>query len=278
MKLINSKMKIDFKNINKTKIVCTIGPSCANYETLKQMALAGMNVARVNMSHGDFGFYTKIAKIIRQINTESNSDLAVGLMTDTKGPEIRIGKLNKPLNVKQGHLITIKTKSFTAPTRSNTFTVYDSTKKYNMAKDLKPGHLVLVDDGKLQLKVLKVDVNKGIVETKALNSHVIVSNKRINLPNSKYSLPFLSNQDKISLINSIKLNADYIALSFVNCANDIKAVRKVLGANGKHIQLIAKIETQQALDNLASIIKEADGIMVARGDLALETPFYNIPT
>lgn len=277
MKLTNSKMKIDFKNINKTKIVCTIGPSCANYKTLKQMALAGMNVARVNMSHGDYSFYAKIANMIRQINNESNGDLNVAIMTDTKGPEIRVGKLSRPLNIKQGSLVTIKTKSFNTPTRSNTFYVYDSTKKYNMAKDLKAGNLVLVDDGKLHLKVLKVNVNKGLIETKALNSHVVLTNKRINLPNSHYSLPFLSKQDKISLINSIKLKADYIALSFVNSAKDIKDVRRILGTAGRKIQLIAKIETQQALNNIKVIIKEADGIMIARGDLALETPFYNIP-
>lgn len=270
-------MKIDYKNINKTKIVCTIGPSCANYQSLKEMANAGMNVARINMSHGDFGFYKKIADTIKKINNESNGDLNVAIMTDTKGPEIRVGKLNKPLNVKQGSLITIKTKSFVTPVRTNTFYVYDSTKKYNMAKDLKIGNLVLVDDGKLQLKVLKVDIKNGVVETRALNSHTIVPNKRINLPNSHYTLPFLSNQDKISLINSIKLNADYIALSFVNSVKDIKDVRKILGNAGKKIQLIAKIETQQALDNIEAIINEADGIMVARGDLALETPFYNIP-
>lgn len=270
-------MKIDFKNINKTKIVCTIGPSCANYKTLKQMAQSGMSIARVNMSHGDYSFYKMIASLVKQINHESNGDLNVGLMTDTKGPEIRVGKLTRPLNVKNGSLITIKTKSFVAPTKSNTFYVYDSTKKYNMAKDVKVGDLILVDDGKLQLKTLKVNINAGIIEARALNAHTIIANKRINLPNSNYSMPFLSKQDKISLINSIKLNADYIALSFVNTAKDIKDVRKVLGAKGKNIQLIAKIETQQALDNIISIIKEADGIMIARGDLALETPFYDIP-
>lgn len=270
-------MKIDFKNINKTKIVCTIGPSCANYETLKQMALAGMNVARINMSHGDSRFYDKIANMIRKINRESNGDLNIGIMTDTKGPEIRVGKLNRPLNVRQGSLITIKTKSFNTPTTSNTFYVYDSTKKYNMAKDVKPGHLILVDDGKLHLKVLRVNINRGLIETKALNTHVIVSNKRINLPNSHYSLPFLSKQDKYSLLDSVKMGADYIALSFVNSAKDIKDVKKVLGRAAQRIQLIAKIETQQALNNIKEIISEANGIMVARGDLALETPFYNIP-
>lgn len=268
-------MKIDYKNLNKTKIIATIGLASCNPKILKQLALEGMNIARVNMSHGDYSFYEKITKTVRQINKESDGDLNVAVMTDTKGPEIRVGKLSKPLVIKQGSLITIKTKDFKTPTKSNTFYVYDSTMKYNMAKDVKPNNLILVDDGKLQLTVLKVNVAKGIIETKALNNHTLIANKRINLPNSDYTLPFLSNKDRQDLKASGKLNVDYIALSFVNTAKDINDARRIV--NNKHVQLIAKIETGQALKNIKEIIAASDGIMIARGDLALETPFYNIP-
>jgi len=257
--------------MNKTKIVCTIGPSSSELKTLKAMADAGMSIARINMSHGDVAFYKKIIANVRKLK-------GVQVMTDTKGPEIRIGTLKEPLTIKANSIVTIKTKSFDTPKEPNTFYVYDSTKQYNMAKDLKVGNKILVDDGKLQLITKSVDVNKGIITAKASNTHTVVTNKRINLPDSEYTMPFLSEQDKISIINSIKLGADSIALSFVNTAKDIKDVRAILKANkGSKIKLIAKIETQQALDNIKAIIKEADGVMVARGDLGLETPYYDIP-
>lgn len=254
---------------NKTKIVCTIGPSSNDFKTLSQMAEAGMDIARINMSHGDIAFYKKIVQNIRKIHSKK-----ILIMTDTKGPEIRIGDLKKPLDIKKNSLITINTNNFKCPKMPNTFYVYDSTKKYNMAKDLKKGNKIFVDDGKLTLITKTVDVKNGIIKAQALNDHIVISNKRINLPDSKYTMPFLSEKDKESLINSIKLKADCIALSFVNDSSNVKDVRNILNKNGgKEIKLISKIETQQALDNIKDIIKVSDGIMIARGDLALETPF-----
>lgn len=258
---------------NKTKIVCTIGPSSCDKKTLQAMANAGMDIARINMSHGDFSFYEKVVNNIRSIK-----NVKVQIMTDTKGPEIRIGQLPKPLAIKQGSTVTIKTKDFHVIKKPNSFYVYDSTYSYNMAKDLKVGKRILVDDGKLLLIVINVDAKKGLIQAKAQNSHIILTNKRINLPDSHYTMPFLSQKDKQSIIDSIKLRANSIALSFVNCAKDVNDVRKILlTKNAKQIKLISKIETQQALDNIKDIIKVSDGIMVARGDLALETPFWNIP-
>ena len=232
-----------------------------------------MSCARFNMSHGDFSFYRKVAQNVRKIKNHK-----VSLMADTKGPEIRVYELKKPLLIKNGSVVTILTKSLKVMNKANTFCVYDSTKKYNMAKDLKKGNRIAVDDGKLYLKTISVDVNKGVVKAKALNTHTIMSNKRINLPDSSYSLPFLSKRDINDLKNSAKLGVQYVALSFVCNAKNIKDARKVLvKAGGRKIKIFAKIETQAALNNLASIIKEADGIMIARGDLALETPYYNVP-
>ena len=258
---------------NRTKIICTIGPSSCDKKTLQAMADAGMDIARINMSHGDVSFYKKVVNNIRNIK-----NINVQIMTDTKGPEIRIGQLSSALAIKQGSIITIKTKDFHLPKTSNTFFVYDSTYSYNMAKDLKVNNRILVDDGKLHLVVTFVDVKKGIIKAKAQNNHTIVANKRINLPDSCYTMPFLSQKDKQSIIDSIKLKVNSIALSFVNTAKDVNDVRKILLANhAKQIKLISKIETQQALDNINEIIKVSDGIMIARGDLALETPFWNIP-
>lgn len=258
---------------SKAKIICTIGPSCISPDILTKMAHEGMECARVNMSHGDFSFYSKVANNLKKIKGHK-----VAFMTDTKGPEIRVCTLKKPLLIKTGSIVTILTKTFKTPNKPNTFCVYDSTKQYNMAKDLKKGNRIAVDDGKLYLITISSNVANGVIKAKALNTHTLTTNKRINLPDSSYSMPFLSKQDIQDLKGSVKLHAKYIALSFVCSAKDIKEARKVVvKAGGKNIKLFAKIETQHALTNLASIIKEADGIMIARGDLALETPYYNVP-
>lgn len=259
--------------MSKTKIMCTIGPSSVDPKILQQMADAGMRCARINLSHGDFSFYSKIAKNVKKIAGHS-----VTLITDTKGPEIRVCELKKPLAIKSGANVTILTKTFTTPNKPNTFCVYDSTKKYNMAKDLKKGNRIAVDDGKLYLKTISVDVNKGVIKAKALNNHTLVTNKRINLPDSSYSMPFLSQRDIQNLKETVQLGAKGVALSFVCNAKNIKDARKVLcDAGGKNIMIYSKIETQDALNNIASIVKESDGILIARGDLALETPYYNVP-
>ncbi len=242
-------------------------------DILTKMAQAGMKCARINMSHGDFSFYSKIANNIKKIKGHN-----ISLMTDTKGPEIRVCELKKPLLIKSGSIVTILTKEFVTPNKPNTFCVYDSTKQYNMAKDLKKGYRIAVDDGKLYLKTESVNVENGIIKAKALNTHTLTTNKRINLPDSKYSMPFLSQRDIQNLKESVQLGAKYIALSFVCNAQNIKDARKVVvDAGGKNIEFYSKIETQDALNNISEIIKESDGIMIARGDLALETPYYNVP-
>lgn len=261
------------KKQRKTKVICTIGPSCNNPQMMKKMADAGMECARINLSHGDFSFYNKVATNLKKV-----PGYKIPLMTDTKGPEIRVCELKKPLLIKSGAKVTILTKVFKTPNKPNTFCVYDSTKKYNMAKDLKKGYRIAVDDGKLYLKTISSDVNKGVIIAKAMNTHTLLTNKRINLPDSSYSMPFLSARDIQNLKESVQIGAKYIALSFVCNVKNIKDARKVIvKAGGKNVKVYSKIETQDALNNLASIVKEADGILVARGDLALETPYYEVP-
>ncbi|KMZ96280.1 pyruvate kinase, barrel domain-containing protein [Plasmodium vivax North Korean] len=159
------------------------------------------------------------------------------------------------------------------------FSVIDSTGKYNMATDCRVGNRVLVDDGKLSLLIEGVDTERGEVTVLVENTHVLKTNKRINLPNAEYSMPFLSEKDKEDIIFSIKQGFDVIALSFVNKAEDILEVRRLVSENCTREKplIFSKIETTQSLKNIDEIIRESDGIMIARGDLALETPYYDVP-
>lgn len=288
-------------NQKRTKIVATFGPALTGklftwqqfkankkqkdqaYKRVEQAFLSGLDVARLNFSHGNYEEQSIRIKIIRDVAKKLNKNIAIIL--DTKGPEIRVGKVvdkrgnDRKIEIAKGSILTIKTKDFKPCTKDNEIYVYDSTKTYNMAKDLKVGKYILIDDGKLQLKVVSIDVVKGIIKAQALNTHTIYEKKRINLPNTKYTLPFLSQKDKEDIKFAIDNDLDSIALSFVNNKENINEVKKYIAKYkpNKHIQLIAKIETNEAINNINDIIKNTDGIMIARGDLALEVPFYNIP-
>lgn len=297
-------MIFDSEFNKRTKIVATLGPATTGkiftkeqladpnnaakkqkiYNTMQKIFLAGVNVCRLNFSHGDHAEEEVRLQIIKDVAKELNINVAI--MLDTKGPEIRVGKIvdskkkDTTLLVKQDSILTIKTKDFSpCLATDNEVYVYDSTKTYNMAKDLAVDKMILIDDGKLQLRVKSVDVEKGIIKAKALNSHTIYEKKRINLPGSKYTMPFLSKKDKEDLKFAVKHDLDYIALSFVNSAQNIIEVKKELAKlnASEKLQLFAKIESTDAIKNFNEILQEADGIMVARGDLGLEVPFYDIP-
>lgn len=288
-------------NQKHTKIVATFGPALTGklftwqqfetdkkqkeqaYKRVEQAFLAGLDVARLNFSHGNYEEQSIRIKIIRDVAKKLNKNIAI--MLDTKGPEIRVGKVvdkngnDRKIEIAKDSILTIKTKDFRPCTKDNEIYVYDSTKTYNMAKDLKVGKYILIDDGKLQLKVTSINITKGIIKALALNTHTIYEKKRINLPNTKYTMPFLSQKDKDDIKFAIDNDLDSIALSFVNNKKNIDEVKKHIAKckPKKHIQLIAKIETNEAINNIKDIIENTDGIMVARGDLALEVPFYNIP-
>ena len=297
-------MIFDSEFNKRTKIVATLGPATTGkiftkeqladpnnaakkqkiYNTMQKIFLAGVNVCRLNFSHGDHAEEEVRLQIIKDVAKELNINVAI--MLDTKGPEIRVGKIvdskkkDTTLLVKQDSILTIKTKDFSpCLATNNEVYVYDSTNTYNMAKDLAVDKMILIDDGKLQLRVKSVDVEKGIIKAKALNSHTIYEKKRINLPGSKYTMPFLSKKDKEDIKFAVKYDLDYIALSFVNSAQNIIEVKKELAKlnASEKLQLFAKIESTDAIKNFNEILQEADGIMVARGDLGLEVPFYDIP-
>ncbi|WBP83929.1 pyruvate kinase [Mycoplasmopsis edwardii] len=263
-------MKITDK---RTKLVATIGPSSDNYETLRKLVENGVTTIRANFSHGSHEEQANKFRIAKQISKDLN--IPVSLMLDTKGPEIRIGKMKDGAQVvSAGTEVLIHT---TADKYQNLEgTSQEITVAYDMAKDLEVGNQVLIDDGKLSTVV--IEVGEGYVKVKAENTHKLKTNKRVNLPGVDFSLPFLAEKDINDVIFGISEGINYVAASFVNSAKNVKELRKLLDENGgKHVQIISKIESHLGCMNIDEIIAESDGIMVARGDLGLEIPYYDVP-
>ncbi|MDQ0514034.1 pyruvate kinase [Mycoplasmoides fastidiosum] len=284
-------------HLRRTKIIATFGPAITQklwtfasledpanaemvkkaYATTESCLLAGVNVARFNFSHGTHEEQLVRAKIIREVSAKLNRPIS--LMLDTKGPEIRVWKIGNEDGIlyRAGSKITIYTTQKVVGDESG-FSVVDSTETYNMAKDVAVNNTILVDDGKLSLEVASVDVAQGLIEVYVINDHVLKTNKRINLPGADYTIPFLSEKDRGDILFAIEHNYDYIAASFVNSKENLLDIKKILNENGgSHIKLIAKIETRQGIDRLDEILTVADGVMVARGDLGLEVPYYEVP-
>jgi pyruvate kinase len=246
------------------------------YEKMEEAIKSGANCLRLNFSHGSYEEHGIRVKIARDVAEKLKQNIS--LMLDTKGPEIRITNVvNGPIPINKGTDLTIYCTKIVDGGHKQ-FSVSDSTGKYNMAKDVKVGGTILVDDGKLNLRINKVNADTGEIEVTSLNSHAISTNKRINLPNTEYSMPFLSDKDKEDLLFAIKNKFDYVAASFTNTQYDLRMIKDFIKNNGgTNLQVVAKIETSQAIKNIDQIIDEADGIMVARGDLALEIPYYEVP-
>ncbi|MDR2369618.1 MAG: pyruvate kinase [Mycoplasmataceae bacterium] len=280
----------------RTKIIATLGPAITQkiwtlaawkdpqnaamvrlaYERMEGILKAGVTCVRLNFSHGLYEEQQVRINIAREVSKKLNRNISI--MLDTKGPEIRLGQIKDgPVPVSKNSLITIYTKEQIIGD-STKFFVTDSTGTYNMAKDVKVGGIILVDDGKLQLKITEINVDQGLIKTIALNDHSINDKKRINLPNTEYSMPFMSQKDRDDILFGIKNNVDYIAASFVNSKENVQEIRNFLDANGgSQIQIISKIESTHAIRNIDEILDATNGVMVARGDLALEIPFYDVP-
>ena len=255
--------------MKKTKIVCTIGPATENVETLKKMILAGMNVARLNFSHGGYGDQEKYVKAIRQAAKEV--DMPVALLLDTQGPEIRTGKLNEaPVVLKAEDEFTLVNDEIIGDNTKVSVTYKD------LYKDVKPGVTILIDDGKIEIEVDRIE-GKDVV-CKVMNGGELGNRKSINIPGTHINLPALKEKDIKDLIDGCKADFDYIAASFIRSADDVRAIRKVLDENGgKDIKIISKIESQEGIDNFDEILKITDGIMVARGDMGVEIPMEEVP-
>ncbi|ASP28626.1 pyruvate kinase [Spiroplasma corruscae] len=266
MKKIENKIK-------RTKIITTLGPSVHSKEAIKELFDRGMNTIRLNFSHADFQEHGERIKWVKELRKEINKPISI--LLDTKGPEIRIGKMKDGKQViKANSTVTIYTDPSEFSTRE--CSAEELQMSYDMSQDLKAGDTVLVDDGKLTMHVVKVEKFK--VTCKAFNTHVVKTNKRVNLPGIEFTLPFLAEKDYNDIKFGIEQGIDYIAASFVNSADNVNEIRNILKENdATNVQIISKIESQVGCDNIDSIIEASDGIMVARGDLGLEIPYYDVP-
>lgn len=257
----------------KTKIVATIGPSSDNYETLKQMVKDGVSVVRVNFSHGDRSEQIKKFQLANEISEELG--IPVPIILDTKGPEVRVGKIKDDLTkIEARSVFKVRTDKLSYHDLIGDSSLFAVS--HEIETNLKIGDKILFDDGKL-VSVVK-DIKPGEVTLKALNNHNLKSSKRLNLPGVDLNLPFLSSSDVADIVSGIKAGVNMIAASFVNNAKDIEDLRDLLKREGgENIKIIAKIETMTAIKEIDQIIKAADGIMIARGDLGLEIPFEDVP-
>eukprot|EP01071_Lankesteria_metandrocarpae_P001991 Lankesteria_metandrocarpae@DN2011_c0_g1_i1.p1 len=251
----------------RTKIVCTMGPSCWDVEKLVQMIDAGMNVARLNFSHGDHAAHAKTVENLREAMKQRPRS-KIALLLDTKGPEIRTGKLKEGKNVqlKTGQSLKITTDY---ELEGDETTIACSYGK--LPQSVKPGSSILIADGNLTCKVTECHSDHIIV--KVLNDAVIGERKNMNLPNVRVELPCIGEREKDDILNfGLPQGCTFIAVSFVQSAEDVRNLRSVLGPRGRHMKIIPKIENVEGIVNFDSILAESDGIMVARGDMGMEIP------
>ncbi len=255
--------------MRKTKIVCTLGPASTDKEVIRQMMLEGMNVARFNFSHGSHEEHLEKLDNIRQLRQELK--LPVATLLDTKGPEIRLKKFKDgKAFLETGKEFILTTKDIEGDATAVSVTYQD------LPQDLHVGSRVLLDDGLIELKVL--ELTDTDVRCQIINGGKISDRKGVNLPGVHLSMPYLSEQDKKDILFGIAQGFDFIAASFVRSAADILAIREILAQKScHHIKIIAKIENAEGVENIDHILKTADGIMVARGDLGVEIDFEEIP-
>ncbi|MDE6313613.1 MAG: pyruvate kinase [Lachnospiraceae bacterium] len=258
--------------MRRTKIVCTLGPSANTEEAIKSLALAGMNVARLNFSHGDFeehgGRFERLKKIRKELA------LPIAALLDTKGPEIRIGTFynddHKRVDIEEGQTFTL-----TGRDVEGTNEIVSLTYK-ELAHDIKPGGKILLDDGLIELEVKKID-DLDII-CKAINGGNIGGKRGVNVPNLHINMPFVSEKDYADIVFAVEQGFDFIAASFTRTAEDVLQVRKIIADQKKgHVSIIAKIENQEGVNNIDDILKVADGVMVARGDMGVEIPLEEVP-
>jgi len=254
--------------MRRAKIVCTMGPAVESVEKITELINAGMNMARLNLSHGGHEEHQARLDTIRVVSKKANK--AVAILVDLQGPKIRLGRFSDgPHELARGDFFTITTDEIEG-NKERVGTTYKG-----LPGDCRPGDKIMIDDGKVTVEVIEVKNNDVI--TKVIQPGMVSNNKGINLPGVAVSVPALSEKDIADLRWGLKAGADFIALSFVRNAADIKDVHKIMDEEGKRIPVIAKIEKPQAVENLQEIVDAFDGIMVARGDLGVELPIEDVP-
>jgi pyruvate kinase len=250
-----------------TKIIATVGPSSEREEVLKEL-FNYVDAFRLNFSHGDHKEHGKRIALIRKLERELNKRIPIIL--DTKGPEIRTGLFEKEIFLKKGQIVRIKNQEIIGNEKEFCVSYED------LYKEVEKGDKILIDDGLIELEVLEVEGKDIVCEVK--NEGFISSKKSVNLPGKELNIEFLSEKDKVDIKFGVENDLDFLALSFVRSAKDIKKVKAYLKElNAKNFKIIAKIENKKALENLEEILEESDGVMVARGDLGVEIPVEEVP-
>lgn len=285
------------KHIKRTKIIATLGPAVTgklftwdafnnpdNIEkvklakkTIRELIEAGVNVFRFNFSHGTYEEQSIRIKMVNEVADELNVNIS--LLLDTKGPEIRVAKIQEGgIDISSGSIIKIHTNNRDFVGNQNEFAVYASSSNYYMEKDVNINDPIYIDDGKLEVIAKEINSSEHYIVVEAKNSHKLQGNKRINLPNAEYSMDFVTDKEVEDVKFAVVNDFDYIAASFVNTGDNVREIRALAEKfGGESIQIISKIETMQSIKNLDEIIELSDGIMIARGDLGLEIPYYEVP-
>ena len=254
--------------MRKTKIVCTLGPATDRAGVLREMLLAGMNVARFNFSHGSYDEHKAQLDQLKALREELG--LPVAAMLDTKGPEVRLKDFRDgAVNLKTGQEFTLTTEDIPGDETRCAITYAE------LPDDVKPGDTILLDDGLVRLSVL--ESGSGAIRCRVENDGVMKSKKGVNVPNVRLSMPYMSQRDREDILFGVEQGFDYVAASFVRTAADVRELRELLDSRGSHIRIIAKIENQEGVSNLPDILAVADGVMVARGDMGVEIDFTEIP-
>ncbi len=253
----------------RTKIICTIGPATESHEMLQNMSGAGMNIARLNMSHGDHDWHGKVIQRIKSLNKKIQTPIAV--LLDTQGPEIRTGNLAEDLDLREGTVITINVRGESDVEQTSIHVDYD-----DLIRTVNPGDKITVDNGLINLEVLEKQDRE--MKCRVLDGGVLKSKRHVNLPGVRVNLPAITAKDRRDILFGLEHDVDFIALSFVREANDVRQLKELMGDKVGKVKIIAKIEDQEGVSNLDEIIEEVDGIMVARGDLGVEIPNHTVPT
>lgn len=254
---------------NRTKIVATMGPASAKKDVLLAMIKAGVNICRLNFSHGKAGDHKAVIDIIREINQQYKTN--VGILADLQGPKIRIGL------VKDGGIHLVNGTTIKITTRE---CIGDDNRIYityeTFPQDVQPDEIILLDDGKIQMKVIETNQLDTVV-CEVVHGGILTSRKGVNLPNTKVSIPSLTPEDLENLKLALEWDVDWVGLSFVRTGEDIIALKEIISASGKSAKVIAKVEKPEAIANIDAIIAATDGVMVARGDLGVEMPLEEVP-
>ena len=255
--------------MRKTKIICTIGPVTESIEMLEKLAAAGMNIARLNMSHGSHESHSQIIQSIKTLN--KRLDHPVAILLDTQGPEIRTGDMADDLHLNEGDTISIVARGAENVEESSIHINYD-----DLINDVDVGDTITVDNGLINLEVL--EKHDRMMQVKVIDGGLLKSKRHVNLPGIRVNLPAITEKDRRDIEFGMSQGVDFIALSFVREAADIEQLRELLGQAADQTKIIAKLEDQEAITNMIEIIDAADGIMVARGDLGVHLPISKVPS